>query len=431
MRRARGRPLAALLLVLAAGIAGCVHSMVSGGGMRPGVLRDISARVAEARGGPILEPADVRVISRDEVPEVVRSAIAAERPPADLAAYEDSLTTIGIWPPDRSLLDEFVEVNREEVAGLYVPADRTLYVVEDVPISFTARLASFLMRRDLAREISLAHEVVHAAQHREHPALFDTPRYNHQDDAGFAVAAALEGDATRYGLEALDFVDELPPPQRFQGLEAEAFLRTEGALADAPAAIRLTFLFPYAYGYPVSMREGPALLEAPPASTEQVVHAERRREPFLAIDLRPGRAALPEACEVVYENTLGELGISVLLRDLGPEVAPDAWEGWDGDRYLTARCDGRRAFVWTTRWDSQTDAFEFARAYESVAAAVAERAGLPEPPRVTRTGRTVRVVTPPLAPAADRLLDRARTARISTLPELTRHFSLDSDEAGT
>ena len=36
------------------------------------------------------------------------------------------------------------------------------------------------------------------------------------------------------------------------------------------------------------------------------------------------------------------------------------WEGWNGDRYLAARCGGRRELLWLTVWDSEADAAEFA-----------------------------------------------------------------------
>jgi hypothetical protein len=166
------------------------------------------------------------------------------------------------------------------------------------------------------------------------------------------------------------------------------------------------------------MREGRALLASPPASTEQVLHPEKRHEPFQAIHLGALRAALPAGCEFDFEDTLGELGISVMLRDLDPDGPPDAWEGWDGDRWVAARCGGRREFVWLTAWDSEADADAFASAYARVAPRVAERAGMPDPPVARVAGRDVVIATSGLEPIARRVAGLARRTRVVDLPGL-------------
>jgi hypothetical protein len=91
-----------------------------------------------------------------------------------------------------------------------------------------------------------------------------------------------------------------------------------------------------------------------------------------AIDLAALHAELPAGCRFVIENSAGELGIAILLADLAaPDRAPpaSASEGWAGDRYLAARCNDQREFVWLTLWDSEADAREFESAYLLVASA--------------------------------------------------------------
>ena len=99
------------------------------------------------------------------------------------------------------------------------------------------------------------------------PSLFDVGSWDDQDDATEAIQAALEGDATYYGM--LAFLGEsgaLPDPADMQtGMESAS--RDDGALAKSPALVRLTLTFPYAYGYPLALDEGDALLASPPAST--------------------------------------------------------------------------------------------------------------------------------------------------------------------
>jgi hypothetical protein len=216
----------------------------------------------------------------------------------------------------------------------------------------------------------------------------------------------------------------LPDPAEMKlGMESAA--EEDGALAKSPALVRLTLAFPYSSGYPLSLVEGDALLDDPPASTEQVLHADRRRADFQVADFAELERALPDGCESLGQNTLGEFLIWVLLTDLGSAAAAEASDGWDGDRYLAARCGGRRAFFWWTAWDTEQDALEFGEAYLELADEVAARAGLASTPQVGRDGVHVIVSSEPLGALLPRLDREARWARIGTLDELRAHFHLD------
>lgn len=413
---------AALALALAPGLAGCAYSILSHGEVRAEPFEQIVSRTVRARGIAPESAIVTRVVQAAELPAILREALAAEWSGAQILAYQEGLTTLGLWPPGEDLGDAFVDVYAEEVVGLYLPTTRTLYLVADISDPLPLRIVSTLLGRDLQREMILSHELVHFLQHQAFAGLMDPdPWWKTQGDAASAVQAALEGDALHYGFASL----EIEPPAADElraALEEESAAREDGALADAPALLRLTVSFPYAYGYGLSLREGRALLAAPPASTEQVLHPRKRREPFTALDLSLLRAALPAACEVDFEDTLGELGISVLLRDFEPDGLPAIWEGWDGDRWLAARCDGRREFVWLTAWDGDADAREFAQAYARIAPQVAERAGLAAPPGVQPTQSEVLIATPGLAALAARPELAARRTRVVDLTELRQAF---------
>jgi hypothetical protein len=413
-RRAFARA-ALFAALLSLGPVGCAYSLVSGGAIRPEPFEDLLLKTSRARGIEPARPVDARVVAQAESRAIVASVISQEWSEDELARYQDALSAVALWPPERDLLQETLAVHAAEVAGFYNPRERVFYLVEDAPIPFSVRLLSALARRDLTREIVVSHELVHLLQHQRYPALFEAVNFHAQDDAAWATSAALEGDAVRFGFEALGI---LPDPEEFGRSMAEADPGGRSrALAQAPALIRLTLVLPYTAGYRLAYAEWRDLLEAPPASTEQLLHPERRREAFLAFDLAPLREALPEGCAAVFENGAGELGLSVLLRDLGGAPDPAAWEGWDGDRYLAARCGGERAFAWITAWDSEADAREFEAAYAGIAAAAAARAGLAAPASLRRLGREVHLLAPgleALAPA----LPRVPRRRVSTLEAL-------------
>lgn len=417
-----------LLLLVTVSASGCAYSIVDRGRLRQEPFDAVVRRTVAARGIEPRGPIDARVIRPEEVEALIRDAIRREWSDDQIERYEFAYETLGAWPVDRDLLDEYLDVMGEEVGGLYDPADRRLYLVDQAIGSFGARVASAFLRRDLEREMILAHEIVHLLQHERYPALIENDAffYDH-DDVAAAIQAAVEGDATRYGIEALDLNLPLPHPDELRaGIESELAVAEDGALARAPALIRLTLGFPYAYGYGLAFAEGAALLDSPPISTEQVLHANRRRSPFVAVDLGGAHAALPDTCAFVRENTLGELGISVLLQDLGDDTDPEAWAGWDGDRYLVAECEGVPELLWLTLWDSQTDALEFETAYRSLGGALMARSSLAVVPAIVREGRETLIYSEAFAEIAGELAAAAPRRRVASLSELQEHFEKSS-----
>jgi len=151
----------------------------------------------------------------------------------------------------------------------------------------------------------------------------------------------------------------------------------------------------------------------PPASTEQVLHPERfaKRDQPIIVRLKSAATLLGDGEELFYEDTMGELELSVYLGQASkPEVAARAAQGWGGDRLYAYRDRaGQISIVWLTAWDDSTEAVEAEKsAAQVVTASAAEtRAGQ----RVERCGRAVLVLraVPPALQATVRAVF-ARTA---------------------
>ncbi len=377
--------LACAVAALAA-LAVCARPIVRDGVVGEDRLQKIVASAARVRAIEPRGPIAARTVDRQELLAVLSAAIEVWKTPEQLADYERALVALGLWPADRELYAEALAVYGEEIVGIYVPASAELLLVVDAAESRpAASLANFEV------EFALSHEVIHLLQHQAYPELMDPDWMpKNSDDLEAAIQAALEGDALRFGFAAVGA--PAPTPETWQELIAGQLPGLEGgALAQAPALIRLTFDFPYARGYALAWKEELGLLDAPPISTEQVLHDDRRREPFLQLDLGELERRLPASCRTLQRNTVGELQISVLFRDLSDDPPPAIWEGWNGDRYLAADCAGRTEWVWWTAWDSERDAAEFASAYRGLAAAVAARAGS-APPLLAQTAATYVVV---------------------------------------
>jgi len=145
----------------------------------------------------------------------------------------------------------------------------------------------------------------------------------------------------------------------------------QSLLNDLPPILRRQLEMPYLDGqaYVAALRQQGGwdavngAWERLPASTEQILHPERYPDDRPAsISLPDIAAALGNGWTTRYPQTVGELGIRLLLADGGSESdVAFAAEGWGGDRLIMAEGpDDVWAIVWQTAWDSDTDAQEFA-----------------------------------------------------------------------
>jgi hypothetical protein len=219
--------------------------------------------------------------------------------------------------------------------------------------------ASWATNRDLANEMSAAHELVHAIQDQ----AYDLESYLHavreNDDATLARTAIVEGEATYYGFLAMGLKDlEIVREDLVDG--------GSESLERAPPLLRELLVFPYwaghsftrarlSAGFGSRLRRDP--WKQPPASTAQLLH------PDLWIDgkdpppLRLADVPVPEGWKLARENVLGAFLTGVLT---GGADTP----GWVADRYRVYEdAAGRLALSWVLFFDTERQARAFAEAY--------------------------------------------------------------------
>ena len=335
-------------------------------------------RLEQLSGLRKLHPIRMEQQSREQLRQYVQERLREEMPPDELRGLQAAYAAFGLIPDTLDLEKLMLDLYTEQVAGYYDPKRDAFYMVEGTP-------------RDLLRP-TLAHELVHALQdqHANLDSLISRKRGN---DRQTAAQAAIEGHATLVMFAILagasgDFDATALPDMREQlGPLMEAQNSQFPVFRSAPRIIRETMLFPYIGGAGfmqeiwrsqanTSTRFAAPLGARLPQSTEQVLHT---REKFISRRDDPTeiRFAQQPAGKVVYENTLGELELGILLGEQhGTRVAA---AGWDGDRFRLVELNGRPVLLWQSVWDDQASADRFAAAYQQV--------GARRPHRVVRVTR--------------------------------------------
>src|SRR6185503_11908852 len=188
-----------------------------------------------------------------------------------------------LLPPNTSLRAAIERLYEAEGAAFYDPRGKRL-VISTKPFAtpFALRMVGFLAGRDLAGEMVVAHELVHAIQDQNWGVPTDPdPIADAQGDCRLAHRALLEGDATLAGFAQV--LGGGPDAKAISAIERElAKLPAELAARypDVPPALLATLGVQYHAGAVFvgrALRDGgwravDALHEDPPTSTEQILH---------------------------------------------------------------------------------------------------------------------------------------------------------------
>jgi hypothetical protein len=318
----------------------------------------IMPQLEQLSGLQKLQPITMRQQSREELRNYIVERLREEMPPEELRGMQAAYAAFGLLPDTLDLEKLLLDLYTEQVAGYYDPKTNAFYMVEGTP-------------RDLLRP-TLAHELVHALQdqHANLDSLISRKRGN---DRQTAAQAAIEGHATlvmfaflaggtNFDPSALpNMAEQLGPALEAQNSQFPVF-------RSAPRIIRETMLFPYIAGAGFvqelwrTERFTAPLGARLPQSTEQVLHPA---EKFIGTADAPTEIRFTQPAQnLVYENTLGELEIGILLQEHTGSRA--AARGWDGDRYRVLNANGRQLLAWLSVWDDAGSADAFAAAYRTI-----------------------------------------------------------------
>jgi hypothetical protein len=332
----------------------------------------IEAQVVELRG---LDPVDVerKTIDQAALGEKSTADFDEDNPADYVAANERLYHALGLMDEDQGLRELFLKLLESQVAGFYRPSEKTLYVV--------SRSGAV----NGADKVTFAHEYDHALQDANFTVFDDFESLRDQSDEALARAAVYEGDASL--LMSLWMIANLTPEEFQEVLAAGSDPEAAAILAETPAILSRSLLFPYeagiAFVQPKQLGGGWAAVDAVyeqlPTSTEQILHPEKydAGEAPIAVTMPSDLAGgMGDGWSVALEDTWGEFQTGVWLGDSGVQAAAatDAAAGWGGDRLaLLDGPDDRWALAMQFAWDSGADA----DAFETAAGTAIKQAGGP------------------------------------------------------
>jgi hypothetical protein len=336
-------------------------------------LAPLEKKVEVLRGLTFRRPVAAQFVGSEGMMKVVRGELDRAYPPSEWPKVEKTLKVFGLIPPKMNLRAVMEGMLEDQVAGLYDPRGKKLYVNKD-PLEGSDMLEGLGLGDLKLQDAYLVHELDHALTDQR----FDLEALPLDDlsneDRADAARCVVEGDATWVMLRYLYDILKVPPEQResLGNMMAALGMGKELMGSAYPAYLEENLLTAYLAGTDLVKRAYDRggfdgvnrLYRHPPQSMEQVLHPDKyfsQSDPPLA-----ALASLPKAWREagwrqVARGVWGELNTRIILKEWGvpEEKAERAAEGWGGDSYAVAEGEGGAGFVWTTLWDSERDAGEF------------------------------------------------------------------------
>ena len=322
----------------------------------------VEQQVIGIRGLKPSRPVQRQFIDEAELRTLITQQFDKDTPPAYLAANEQLYKALGLIPATTNLRDLSLDLLSGGVAGFYRSDEGKLYVV------------SKSGQPGPNERFYFSHEYNHALQDQNFTVFKDQDGVLDQSDRMLARASVYEGDSTllmtQWAAGNLSQSDLLEVVAAGSDPAVQAVMdRTPPILSDT-----LTFPYPSGFGFVTAAQTKggwpgvDALYAKMPASTEQILHADKYAagEAPIAVALPADLASrLGAGWSVPLMDTFGEYQLSIWLKENGVPVADasTAAAGWGGDRLAVMHGpDGAWAVAIDTEWDSAADAAEFEKA---------------------------------------------------------------------
>jgi len=352
---------------------------------------------AEDTGMPKHSAVKRRLVSKADVENYARGALAKEEFAQRFAQEELSMKKLGFLPRDFNLKEFLVKSTGQQIAGYYDFETKTISLLNWVPPD--------------RQEPILAHELTHALQDQSYdlrkwmkaavkPAGNSSKMSDSSnDDGATARKAVVEGQAMVVYVDYLlapmgrNLVDT---PGLIYSMEEPAVKAVADSqmLHDAPMILRESGTFAYNEGL---IFEGELLHKGgremafagafarPPKNSHEVLQPEAyiKAEKLPPLGMPDLKQLLGEQYDVYDSGGVGQLDVRALLKQYGERrIADDVSSAWQGGAYVTfQRRDKNKdkdkaateasattadlALLYVSRWTTPQAAERFARFYIS------------------------------------------------------------------
>jgi hypothetical protein len=325
------------------------------------VIDQALAHVAEVRKLPPKTPVKGVVISREALLQRIKKDLLVDLEPDLIEGTKELLFALNLTRADFDYFANLLLLYGTQLAGFYDPQAKEMVLLDDLGVE--------------AQEATLWHELVHALQDQHYDLQKLTKWSADRGDAVSAIQSLAEGDATSAMMDVM----LLPRGQRALDVPESLFAQGIAAIealpevAQVPSILKRSIVAPYTDGMSFThalRREGDwprvdLAWQAPPETTEQLLHPEKYRahERSETVPVPPAPPGGPTT--VRYRDVLGEQTIRLVLEEWVPlETAKRAASGWAGDRVAVFADGDRRAVGIGLRYDDEASA---KRALESMA----------------------------------------------------------------
>jgi len=338
------------------------------------LAREVAAKVEAIRGMKFRTPVAVKVISGAEVREQFRSRLQP-KDEEELRNTQEAYIQLGLVPPGTDLVKGYLELGQSGLLGYYEHGTGTFYLLDYVSA-------------DEARGV-MAHELTHALEDQHYDLAALHRQAGGDADHATAITAVVEGSAMAVMLA---YLGREEGGERARADFEKTQVRRTAALQVAPSFTQRSLLLPYLLGFSFLLQGRPwefylgggvhatdidEAYRHPPWSTRQILHPERYW--IGGARYQPEHLSLPDLSPVLgpgwskaTEGSIGELGLAVLTGsrqtiEMPWALLPNRWTneaatGAVGDVYQHYVSGERRLTVLLTRWETELDADQFAKA---------------------------------------------------------------------
>lgn len=327
-----------------------------------GQMDRIQEQVLSDRGLPLKNELMRDMMTDQELKDVVVNDFFADYTAEEAKNDAIELNVLGLLPAGFDLLQFYLDLYSEQIAGYYDSETKEMYVIGS---EFKG-----------PERITYAHEFTHVLQDQNYDleTLLSEEACEADSEYCAAVTALVEGDASL--SEQLWFLANGTEQDR---TEITDFYNTfkSPVYDSAPEYMKSDFVFPYLNGFDFvydlynngKWDAVDAAYANPPVSTEQILHPEKYpNEVPVAVTVADVTAELGPGWTEYDRNAMGEWYTYLILSSghdakfrLAEEDAKNASAGWGGDTYLFLLNENNTdtVFAWLSTWDSQKDSNEF------------------------------------------------------------------------